>query len=321
VEEKLAVALFLCAETPNDLLEACRPEWNAQAGLSPKGKLKVLQSEGEEEKIFPFNSLLSREIETGPFNLSFLEQPLVYLRLRPGKGQNVKERFLKEGVAFTEIADNCIAVSSSTKVDDFIAINADAVVQDRSSQQVLEVLDAEKLKGKIKVWDCCAASGGKSILVWDTFAKVQLMVTDLRQSILHNLRSRFAQAGLTAYRAQVADLTKAAPFDEKFDLLVCDAPCSGAGTWGRTPEQLHFFTKEKLEHYTSLQKSIALNAARNVKSGGQFLYITCSVFEAENEDVVSYIQNNTKLQLDKASYFKGYGQKRDTLFAAAFSAL
>ncbi len=320
-EEKLGVALFLCSEKENDLLQAYKPEWNALAHLEPKGKLDVLGANDEATKIFPFNVFLSTEIETEPFNISFLQQPLVYLRLRPGRGQKVKQTFLKEGLDFTEIGENGIAISSQTKADALINLNQDAVVQDWSSQRVLEVLNKEKLKGAIKVWDCCAASGGKSILVWDTFSKVQLMATDVRQSILHNLRNRLAQAGITAYRLMVADVARASPFSEKFDLVVCDAPCSGSGTWGRTPEQLYFFTKDKIEHYAGLQKSIAVNAAQNVKSGGQFLYITCSVFTKENEDVVAFIQTNTKLQLTKIAYFKGYGKKGDTLFAAAFIAL
>ncbi len=321
IEEKLGMALFLCSEKENDLLQAYKPEWNALATLEPKRKFDVLGAFDEATKIFPFNAFLSKEIEVEPFNLHFLQQPLVYLRLRPGRGQKVKQTFLKEGISFSEISENCIAISSQTKADALVDINKDAVVQDRSSQRVLEVLNTEKLKGAIKVWDCCAASGGKSILVWDTFSKVQLMATDVRQNILHNLRNRFSQAGITTYRAQVADVAKASPFAEKFDLVVCDAPCSGSGTWGRTPEQLRFFTKDKIEHYAGLQKSIAINAAQNVISGGQFLYITCSVFTKENEDVVAFIQTNTKLQLQKSAYFKGYGQRGDTLFAAVFTAL
>ena len=321
VAERLGLALFLCSEGGNSLLEAYKPEWNELAGHSPKEKLDVLQAAEEATRIFPFNSYLSREVDLRSFNLSFLQQPLVYLRLRPGKGQKVKETFLKAAIAFSEIAENCIAVSSQTKADTLIDLNNDAVIQDRNSQRVLEVLESDKLKGNLKVWDCCAASGGKSLLVWDTFGKVQLMATDVRQSILHNLRSRFAQAGITSYRSQVADIAKATPFGEKFDLVVCDAPCSGSGTWGRTPEQLHFFTENKIEHYASLQKSIAVNAVQNVKSGGQFLYITCSVFTKENEDVVAFIQENTNLQLQQAAYLKGYTQKSDTLFAASFAAL
>ncbi|HYK56845.1 MAG TPA: Fmu (Sun) domain-containing protein, partial [Flavisolibacter sp.] len=103
-----------------------------------------------------------------------------------------------------------------------------------------------------------------------------------------------------------------------FDLVICDAPCSGSGTWSRTPEQLKFFKKEKIEQYAQLQKSIALNAAKSVKLQGYFLYITCSVFKKENEEVVAFIKANTPLQLVSSKYFMGYDRRADTLFAALF---
>lgn len=321
VEERLKLGLYLCADAPNDLLQAVNESWNQLAPLPAAEKLQRFEASNQILNIFPFNAFLSPQIDTADFNLHFLQQPPVYLRLRPGKEQKVKETFLQRDVPFTEIDSHCIAVNPNTKVDALINLNADAVVQDRSSQQVLSVLDSEALKGKINIWDCCAASGGKSILAWDAFEHVALTVSDVRESILHNLQNRFAQAGIRRYRSLVADVSKASPLKEKFDLVICDAPCSGSGTWGRTPEQLRFFTEDRIDHYTQLQKSIAINAAKNVKRGGQLLYITCSVFEAENEAIVQFIQETTKLTLHRQAYFKGYDKAADTLFAAAFAAL
>ena len=321
VEERIRLALFLCSESGNNLLAGINEEWNNMASLPAVEKLAMLSAQKEAENIFPFPQMLSKELDAFAFHLSFLTQPLVYLRLRPGKEQKVKETFFRAEVPFTQISDTCLAISSSTKADGLITLDADAVVQDRNSQRVLEVLDTTTLKGKINIWDCCAASGGKSMLALDTFGKVQLTVTDIRQSILHNLRNRLGRAGFQNFRSLVADVSTASPFSEKFDLVICDAPCSGSGTWGRTPEQLSFFPESKIDTYAQLQKSIAVNAAQNVKRGGQFLYITCSVFQQENEDVVNYIQQNTSLQLHQAQYLKGYDKNADTLFAASFKAL
>lgn len=319
--EKIGIGLFLCSGGANSLLQAVHPEWNERAHLSVSEKLQMLNSQGEEEKIFAFNHLLSKEIETVPFNLSFLVQPPVYLRLRPGKAQKVKETFLSAGVPFKIVEEACIAVGSNTKVEEYLQLDADAVVQDWSSQRVLEVLPLITLKGKLNIWDCCAASGGKSILAWDHFQNVSLTVSDIRQSILYNLRARFSRAGIHPYHAFVADVSKASPFSQKFDLVICDAPCSGSGTWGRTPEQLLFFEESKVDHYASLQKRIVTNAAQNVKKGGYLLYITCSVFERENEYLVRFVLENLPFTLHKSAYLKGYDKKSDTLFAAAFTAL
>jgi 16S rRNA (cytosine967-C5)-methyltransferase len=58
-----------------------------------------------------------------------------------------------------------------------------------------------------------------------------------------------------------------------------------------------------------------------LKSGGYFLYITCSVFQKENEEIVEFIESNCPLKLVSLRYLDGYNQKADTLFAALFSAL
>jgi 16S rRNA (cytosine967-C5)-methyltransferase len=105
---------------------------------------------------------------------------------------------------------------------------------------------------------------------------------------------------------------------QTYDLVICDAPCSGSGTWGRTPEQLFFFSIDKLNHYSSLQKKIVSNAVKGLKKGSCLLYITCSVFIAENEEVVNFIQKQFALQLVNQQYYVGYDKKADTLFAALF---
>jgi 16S rRNA (cytosine967-C5)-methyltransferase len=68
-----------------------------------------------------------------------------------------------------------------------------------------------------------------------------------------------------------------------------------------------------------LQKKISVNAAQCLEDGGLFIYITCSVFAAENEEAVEYIQSNTKLRSVASHYLKGYDTKGDTLFVAVFN--
>lgn len=87
---------------------------------------------------------------------------------------------------------------------------------------------------------------------------------------------------------------------------------------GRTPEQLAFFEESKIAEYSALQKSIAKNAAAYLKPQGMFIYITCSVFEKENEEVVNFLKQQTSLKLSFSNYLPGYQCKADTLFVAVF---
>jgi 16S rRNA (cytosine967-C5)-methyltransferase len=205
-------------------------------------------------------------------------------------------------------------------VDRLVELDKEAVVQDYNSQRVLDFPHLREMPAEPLVWDCCAASGGKSILAYDTLPAIRLTVSDIRESILQNLEKRFRAAGITHYNRFVIDLSVPDPKPRKpvFDLILCDAPCTGSGTWSRTPEQMYFFKKEKLSHYAKLQMTIVANAAKSLKPGGYFLYITCSVFKMENEGVVDFIREHLPLQLLSATYFTGFDKKADTLFAALF---
>ena len=96
------------------------------------------------------------------------------------------------------------------------------------------------------------------------------------------------------------------------------APCSGSGTWSRTPEQLYYFSKDKISEYASLQKKIVANVISNIEENGYLLYITCSIFKKENEEIVAMIEKEYGLQLVKSELLKGYSMKADSMFGALF---
>jgi 16S rRNA (cytosine967-C5)-methyltransferase len=305
------------------LLDAQNKEWNAMAAAGAHDKLKKLDAHESISEIFPWNNELSIEIDVALFNQSMLVQPDVYLRLRPGKEEVVTNALQAAGISYKQISEKCVAISNSAKADAAVQLDMDAVVQDLNSQRVLDLLrDLHGLLKKFSAWDCCAASGGKSLLLLDQFPGVQLTVSDVRESILYNLRKRFERAGIRKYKFFTADAATEAPKKGgPFDLIICDAPCSGSGTWSRTPEQLHFFKTEKIDAYAALQKSLLSNVRRYLKPGGLLLYSTCSVFRKENEAVVNETSDLPSLRLLKSAYFKGYHQRADTLFAALFQAL
>jgi 16S rRNA (cytosine967-C5)-methyltransferase len=150
---------------------------------------------------------------------------------------------------------------------------------------------------------------------------IRLTVSDTRKNILENLKKRFTKAGIKNYHSFVSDLSISRPQQsilEKQDLIIADVPCSGSGTWARTPEQLYFFTKKKIDDYAILQQKIVSNAIKVLNENGYLLYITCSVFKKENEDNMDFIQKNLNLQLIKSEYLQGDQMQADTLFAALF---
>jgi 16S rRNA (cytosine967-C5)-methyltransferase len=323
-EERILTGLALCSDQPNEILQTLKADWNDKVSESLNEKLSLIQPESSFESIFPFTDQLSTGIEKDKFILSHLVQPDVFLRLRPTKEEIVKKKLPDAGIEFRIISDNRLALPNASKIDSVIQLDKEAVVQDYSSQRVGEYLQLAVDRWRMTVhrrpltiWDCCAASGGKSIMLYDLYPEIELTVSDVRESILINLRKRFREAGITNYKSFVADLI-ASDFILRasgFVLIIADVPCSGSGTWSRTPEQLYYFDQKKINEYASLQKKIVSNVISHLQPGGYLLYVTCSVFKKENEDIVDFIQQNFPLKLIKMEVLKGYDKKADTMFA------
>ena len=340
VEEKLLLGLFLTSDGPDELLEALRNEWNQllKEATGIDSRIKYIKSglpSFNESALFPWKEELSEAIEIDEFRQSHLRQPDLFLRVRPGNWENVMEKLQtnRSDTWFEIVNKQCIALPNSTKLDGVIELNKEAVIQDYSSQRIGEFLEIikEKVHEPISVWDACAGSGGKSILAKDILGDVDLTVSDIRESILINLKKRFNEAGIEIYKSLVVDLASdksnprsgpgadLIPAKAGTKIIIVDAPCTGSGTWGRIPEQLFFFNEKKIEEYASKQKKILNNTVTALEKGGYLLYCTCSVFRRENEENVEWLLKSHPLQLIKMELLKGYDKKADTLFAALFT--
>lgn len=319
VAEAIRIALFLVDESGSVWGDLYEPEWLGKWNntiLTKIGFVRSLYPSFSVKEIFPWVDELSNPVEQEAFVLSHLVQPDLFIRIRPGKEANVLKKITDQQLKFKPLSATSFSFPNASKIDTVIEADKEAVIQDYSSQRISEFLSVVNSNRPFDVWDACAASGGKSILVKDHLKQVNLTVSDIRPSILHNLKARFIRAGINQYHAFVADLSKPLSLAEKFDMILCDVPCSGSGTWARTPEQLFFFSKEKIAGYHLLQQKIITNAIAHLKPGGYFLYITCSVFAKENEEQVAYLQKRFDLKLVKMELLKGYEQRADSMFAA-----
>ncbi|CAN5888153.1 hypothetical protein BH11BAC4_BH11BAC4_20760 [soil metagenome] len=326
-QEKILAGLFLCENQPNELLQFFRPDLNTNIVLPLAEKVSLAGL--NEHDIFPFTDDLGEGIDPQNFRYSFFRQPQLYLRVRPGRKDRVINKLQEAAMPFEWIGDDCITLANNAAVDKVLQLNKEVVVQDLSSQKVLDHIAVEpgflnSIK-KITAWDCCAASGGKSILLFDKLkGGLQLTVSDIRENSLLNLRTRLQQAGININRSFVTDLSASSGMEaaEKFDAIICDVPCSGSGTWGRNPEQLLFFKRKTIDEYVLRQQQIVSNVIPHLQEGGLFFYITCSAFKKENEGLVSFIQQKSPaLQLLEMHYLKGYEHAADTMFVAVFSSI
>ncbi len=317
--QQFIYGFFLCTFAPSPFLQAVDAALNEAVGQPLPEKILLLKTKYGVtlEPAFAWRRELSAAVDAPAFVQSFFLQPAVFLRLRPGQEAAVTAKLVAAGMGFLKSSPTTLALQSAEKLAAVLHLDYEAVVQDKSSQQALGLLQEHGLLKNASVWDCCAGSGGKALLLADLFSYGRLLVSDVRASILHNLEKRFAAADITNYRSLVLDAAAAAPpHNQIFDLIICDAPCTGSGTWSRTPEQLQLFSADKILFYASLQQRIVANVQRYLKPGGLLLYITCSVFEKENEGLIAAA--GKQLTFLKSAYYAGYRQRADTLFAALF---
>lgn len=318
-KDRILLGIFLGSTEPEIFPDGLKPAWEGSFGLPFEKKCELAGIRFSAAEHFPLADGLSPAINAEQFSRSHFVQPDLFIRVRPGKKEKLQQQLVAAGIPFREPAPFTFAFPNSTNLEQVLQVDTDMVIQDYSSQRVAGFFP-DAGGNKLKVWDSCAASGGKSILLADQMGRLSLTVSDLRQGILHNLQQRFQRAGIRDYRSLVLDLSNENALSKglrDFDLVLADVPCSGSGTWGRTPEHLRFFNREKLQHYSQLQKKIISNSLPAVAPGGHYLYITCSVFRAENEEAVDFISNEG-MEPVRSGYLEGYEQKADTLFAALF---
>lgn len=323
-DERIYAGLLLTRNQPHPLLQAVRPHFNEAVQLPLHQKMQLANLPALSlQQYFPAADQLSTGIDVPAFVTSHFQQPLLYLRIRPGFAKEVHTKLQQAGIAYQTMHDATLALPNGTDLSNLLEADRQVVVQDYSSQQTGRLLQkAAQLLQQTKspyLWDCCAASGGKSILASDLLPHVQLLVSDLRPTILHNLRVRFRTAGISKYQLFAADLAQpqvVLPFSAPVDLLWADVPCSGSGTWGRTPEQLVCHPVGAQEQYAGLQRAILRNTVPALRSGGVLLYTTCSVYTTENEAQVCWLTHEMGLQLYEQALLCGYAHRADTLYAA-----
>jgi 16S rRNA (cytosine967-C5)-methyltransferase len=275
------------------------------------------------EDILPVQDLFSTGLEGPSFLRSHLRQPDLFIRIRPGRRREVIETLQSSGIPCRDISESALAFDNGTSLEALGRPDDAYVVQDLSSQRTAEFMPpADMLPDGPKVRDVCAGSGGKSILAWDRYPGARIDASDLRPSILANLEARFRSAGLTGYRAAVEDVTvtrNRKKANGTYDLVIVDAPCTGSGTWARTPWDIVLFDPASVVDFAARQRAIAAASVPLVRPGGFMLYITCSAFAAENEEVATFIETECGMRAVRSGLLQGHSEGADTMYAALFT--
>jgi 16S rRNA (cytosine967-C5)-methyltransferase len=190
-----------------------------------------------------------------------------------------------EGGELTRHSPWGLRLAADTRVDDHPAFLQGLVeIQDEGSQLI--ALACQSPEAGIEL-DLCAGAGGKALALAAAAPGAQIVATDTNRARLEQLAPRADRAGaqietrlLDGGResAQLSDLVA------QCDVVLVDAPCSGSGTWRRSPEGRWRLSPDRLDRLVKLQQQLLDLAEPLVKPGGLLVYATCSIIRAEGAD-------------------------------------
>ncbi|KGJ18946.1 RsmB/NOP family class I SAM-dependent RNA methyltransferase [Paracoccus sanguinis] len=221
------------------------------------------------------------------------ERAPVWLRVNLARGtrENARAELTAAGVETSADprCDTALLVTSGARSVQGSAAYREGLVelQDLSPQMACAALNVGP---KVRVLDLCAGGGGKSLALAARGAKVTAW--DATPARMRDLPARAARAGAAI------DIAPALP-SGPFDLVVADVPCSGSGTWRRTPDAKWRLTTADLEQFVAVQAGILDTAAARVAPGGRLAYMTCSLFAAENAGQIdAFLRRNPSFALN-----------------------
>lgn len=139
-----------------------------------------------------------------------------------------------------------------------------------------------------KVLDACAAPGGKSSQIAERIPRGVLVSNEPIKGRAATLTGNVERQGFSNVIVTSTDpKTLAGWYRGVFDLVICDAPCSGEGMFRKDAGARAEWSEDNVKMCAARQKEILGSVADTVGAGGYLLYSTCTFSKEEDEDVVA----------------------------------
>ncbi len=201
----------------------------------------------------------------------------------------------REGLELPEAGEKLASTqglrfASGTPVEQWDAYEQGLVeVQDLGSQLIVEALP---IAPGDTIIDLCAGGGGKTLALAARLGNAaSIVAADTDKRRLGNLAPRAARAGAAVDHTVLLDpgreMRTLHPWVVKADHVLVDAPCSGSGTWRRSPEGRWRLDPAELARLNALQDHVLDIAVHLVRSGGSICFVTCSVLDVEGPDRIT----------------------------------
>ena len=165
-------------------------------------------------------------------------------------------------------------------------------VQEASSMFLDEVLRQHLPNRPLMALDLCAAPGGKSTLMRSALPEGSILYSNepnrKRASILLENVEKWGYENHYVTNLYPKDYRKS---KTKFDVILCDVPCSGEGMFRKDPDSINEWSLQNVEHCWQLQREIVNDAWQCLDDGGLLIYSTCTYNTKEDEENVRWIKD------------------------------
>ena len=205
----------------------------------------------------------------------------------------------KNNINYELILDkNYIQINDSINVQNLPGFVEGLIyIQDPAAQLAINFLD---LKNDLKILDLCAAPGGKATHILERF-NVLLDCYDINEERLSLIRDNLNRLGLEA------NILSHLKTSHQYDRILIDAPCSGSGVVRRNVDIKIMRREEDIKKFQKPQMQLLEQGWSHLKKNGKLLYITCSIFNDENEDVIRlFLKKHTDVTLEKTHIPKDF---------------
>lgn len=165
-------------------------------------------------------------------------------------------------------------------------------VQDLGSQLISLLIKGllDTSQSKQLLIDACAGAGGKTLHLADIFHETaQIVAFDNDKNRLQKIFPRIKRNQYNNIKAFDQDSHSfCQTYQNKADVVLIDAPCSGSGICRRHPENGWRFSTQQIIEFAVLQKQVLQAYSQLVKKGGYLVYVTCSIWAQENQEVADW---------------------------------
>lgn len=213
---------------------------------------------------------------------TLIERAPLDLRVNVARATNkaMLERFRE--AAPTSLSPWGLRLPPDSRIDDTTEFLAGLIeVQDEGSQLIALACDPQPGQ---RILDLCAGAGGKALAIAAAAPGAVILASDSNRARLAKLPPRAERAGAaigTRLLNTPNELEDLQDWRGAADLVLVDAPCSGSGTWRRTPEARWRLSPERLDRLIALQQRLLGIAAELVRPGGSLVYAVCSLLARE----------------------------------------